>query len=308
MTPFSSNVRIPSKLFSTTLRIRQASRQSAPFPTIISGDLGPSDLVVFDLQVDSSETVAISVEGQNSSSVSVRFDGFRVFEGDVFDVDGDGDFQEAIRVNDQIGVNGSSNGIGNVNMAVGVPVAQGFSSPVYVVWEDRGGSIGNSADVQIRFDRSLDGGRSFIGFDGGGSDIVIPPDPARVSPLNRPGASSSVNGFDDQNDRIYSIAAQPGEVRTPGVGAVQLGIADVDFVQRYLLDRVGQLGGLTHRLVLQSFTASGAGGERESTTSETLATAAERTRHRHQQRAPQQQNTPATLYVHTLTVAATRRW
>lgn len=54
---------VPSRDGETTLRIRQGVRQSVDFPAIVSGDLGPSDLVVLELEVSSSDAVRIDIEG-----------------------------------------------------------------------------------------------------------------------------------------------------------------------------------------------------------------------------------------------------
>ena len=45
------------------LQIRQAGRQSLPFPTRIAGDFGPGDIRIFELQVDSPQRVRIDVTG-----------------------------------------------------------------------------------------------------------------------------------------------------------------------------------------------------------------------------------------------------
>ena len=45
----------------TTLRIRQGARQTVPFPSVLSGQLGPSDVRVFELEVAVGETVEILV-------------------------------------------------------------------------------------------------------------------------------------------------------------------------------------------------------------------------------------------------------
>jgi hypothetical protein len=53
----------PSGEGSATLRIRQATRQTVSFPTIVSGELGPGDVRIFELDVTESETVLIAVDG-----------------------------------------------------------------------------------------------------------------------------------------------------------------------------------------------------------------------------------------------------
>jgi hypothetical protein len=53
----------PSGEGSVTLRIREAARQAVSFPTIVSGELGPGDIRIFELDVTQSETVLITVDG-----------------------------------------------------------------------------------------------------------------------------------------------------------------------------------------------------------------------------------------------------
>lgn len=54
---------IPTGDGEATLRIRQAGRQALPFPTRIAGELGPGDIRVFELQVESQQQVRIDVTG-----------------------------------------------------------------------------------------------------------------------------------------------------------------------------------------------------------------------------------------------------
>ena len=52
---------LPTGEGETTLRIREGARQSVPFPSVLSGELGPSGIRVFELEVAQSEVVEIEV-------------------------------------------------------------------------------------------------------------------------------------------------------------------------------------------------------------------------------------------------------
>ncbi|MEP4649897.1 MAG: hypothetical protein ABJ314_06930 [Ilumatobacter sp.] len=55
---------LPSGEGSTTLRIRQAGRQALPFPTRITGDFGPGDVRIFELEVEAQQQIRIDVTGE----------------------------------------------------------------------------------------------------------------------------------------------------------------------------------------------------------------------------------------------------
>ncbi len=55
---------LPTGEGSTTLRIRQAGRQALPFPTRISGDFGPGDVRIFELEVETQQQIRIDVTGE----------------------------------------------------------------------------------------------------------------------------------------------------------------------------------------------------------------------------------------------------
>ena len=74
---------LPSGEGSTTLRIRQAGRQSVPFPTRISGDFGPGDIRIFELEVETQQQVRIDVTGEG---IEWRILGDVVADGDTFDL------------------------------------------------------------------------------------------------------------------------------------------------------------------------------------------------------------------------------
>lgn len=75
---------IPTGEGDATLRIRQAGRQSLPFPTRIAGEFGPGDIRVFELEIESQQQVRIDVTGPGIEWRIV--DDFNVFVGtDTYD-------------------------------------------------------------------------------------------------------------------------------------------------------------------------------------------------------------------------------
>ncbi len=64
-----------------TIRIRQAGRQSVPFPQRITGDFGPGDARIFELEVETEQTVRIDVQGD--------FIGSELIDGFLYRVDDD---------------------------------------------------------------------------------------------------------------------------------------------------------------------------------------------------------------------------
>lgn len=54
---------LPNGEGDATLRIRQAGRQSLPFPTRIAGEFGPGDIRIFELEVETQQQVRIDVTG-----------------------------------------------------------------------------------------------------------------------------------------------------------------------------------------------------------------------------------------------------
>ena len=64
-----------------TIRVRQAGRQSVPFPQRITGDFGPGDVRIFELEVETEQTVRIDVHGD--------FIGSDLIDGFLYRVDDD---------------------------------------------------------------------------------------------------------------------------------------------------------------------------------------------------------------------------
>jgi FlaG/FlaF family flagellin (archaellin) len=58
---------LPSGDGSTTLLIRQGARQAVSFPTVVSGELGPGDVRVFELNITEAQTVMITIDGESVS-------------------------------------------------------------------------------------------------------------------------------------------------------------------------------------------------------------------------------------------------
>ncbi len=54
---------LPTGRGDATIRIREAGRQAVPFPQRITGDFGPGDIRVFELEVETAQVVRIDVEG-----------------------------------------------------------------------------------------------------------------------------------------------------------------------------------------------------------------------------------------------------
>ena len=75
---------LPSGEGSATVRIRQAGRQSVPFPTRITGEFGPGDIRIFELEIESQQLVRIDVSG---AGIDWRIrDDFNVFvDTDTYD-------------------------------------------------------------------------------------------------------------------------------------------------------------------------------------------------------------------------------
>ncbi|MEM9040426.1 MAG: hypothetical protein AAGD33_11075 [Actinomycetota bacterium] len=75
---------VPGRTGEVTLRVREGIEQRAEFPTIVSGQLGPSDVVVLRLDVAAPELVRIDVEGSAEVERGDLF--FYETEFDVFDL------------------------------------------------------------------------------------------------------------------------------------------------------------------------------------------------------------------------------
>lgn len=75
----------PSGRGDATIRIRQGGRQTVPFPQRITGEFGPGDVRVFELEVAARQTVRIDVQGDFIGSEFV--DGFQYrVDDDVYDL------------------------------------------------------------------------------------------------------------------------------------------------------------------------------------------------------------------------------
>jgi hypothetical protein len=72
---------LPSGRGEATLRIRQAGRQSVAFPQRITGEFGPGDVRVFELEIEAQQTVTIDVQGD--------FIGSELIDGFLYSVDDD---------------------------------------------------------------------------------------------------------------------------------------------------------------------------------------------------------------------------
>ena len=55
---------LPSGRGRATVRIRQAARQSVPFPQRVTGDFGPGDVRLFELEIESEQTITLGVTGE----------------------------------------------------------------------------------------------------------------------------------------------------------------------------------------------------------------------------------------------------
>lgn len=68
-----------------TIRIRRAGRQSVPFPQRISGEFGPGDIRVFELEVESNQTVTFNV-GDDSIDWYLVDDFLLFADGDTYEL------------------------------------------------------------------------------------------------------------------------------------------------------------------------------------------------------------------------------
>ena len=67
------------------IRIRQAGRQTVPFPQRITGDFGPGDVRIFELEVETAQTVRIDVDGDFIGSELVDAFLYRI-DDDVYEL------------------------------------------------------------------------------------------------------------------------------------------------------------------------------------------------------------------------------